>query len=150
MKIKYIKKILYVLIVFLLFISCKSPKLKKTPVENFVGAWELLGREMYNGIVIRIEKDINGDLKGSVIQKNDEKYVKMFVEVGDTWVSNIERLSNYEFKLTERKIAGGLFALYGQSTSQKYNVQFIDENTIGLGTGNTDPIESSVIYKRIE
>ncbi len=64
---------------------------------------------MFNGIKVKIEIDENNNLLGKVVQINNEKYVKMFVENGDTWVTKIKRSSNYELKLTEKKIASKLF-----------------------------------------
>jgi hypothetical protein len=129
--------------------SCDSSKLNETPIDNFVGEWVLQGRSIFEGIVVSIEKNADGNLSGKIISLNDNKYVKMFVENGDSWVSNISRSSNFEFKLTEKKIGSSLFALYGQSTSKGFKVQFIDENTIGLGEGSTDPLKSNIIYKRV-
>ena len=145
------RMIRYILtIVILVFVmSCDSSQLKETPIDNFVGEWVLQGRTIFEGIVVSIEKNEAGTLSGKVINLNDNKYVKMFVENGDNWVSNISRSSNFEFKLTEKKIGSSLFALYGQSTSKAFKVQFIDENTIGLGEGSFDPLKSSITYRRV-
>ncbi len=132
-----------------LLVSCKNEKFTKTSIDSFVGTWELQGRSMFNGIKVKIDIDNTNNLSGKVVALNNAKYVKMFVENGDTWVTKIKRSSNYEFKLTEKKIASKLFSIYGQSTSKEFNVQFIDKNTLGLGAGNTDPLESVIIYKRI-
>ncbi|MRT92210.1 hypothetical protein [Ancylomarina sp. 16SWW S1-10-2] len=129
--------------------SCNSSKLKETPIENFIGEWVLQGRSIFEGVVVSIEKNEEGNLSGKVISLNNNKYVKMFVENGDSWVSNISRSSNFEFKLTEKKIGSSLFALYGQQTSKDFKVQFIDENTIGLGEESSDPLKSSITYKRV-
>ena len=129
--------------------SCDTDKMKETPIENFIGTWKVEGRSMFKGIKIKIEKTDAGGLKGKVIELNDNKYVKMFSELNDIWVSKIKRSSNFEFKLTEKKIGSALFSLYGQSTSKEFKAQFIDKNTIGLTAGNSDPITSSIIYKRI-
>jgi hypothetical protein len=110
--------------------------------------WELHGREMFRGIEVDIVKNEKNELVGKVIKLNDDKYVNMFVTIGDSWVTKIARSSNYEFKLTEKKIAYKLFALYGQSTSKEFKVQFIDKNTIGLETGSSDPTKSTILYKR--
>ena len=134
----------------LLFFSCNSNKFNKTPIDSFIGTWELEGREMFNGIKIKIEESENGKLKGKVIKLNDNKYIKMFVEINDIWVTDISRSSNYRFKLTEKKIANSLFAMYGQKTIFEYKAEFIDNNTIGLGTRNSDLIESQIKYIRID
>ncbi len=133
-----------------LTLSCDSSGLKETPIDGFIGEWELQGRTVFNGIEVSIQQDSNGKLYGNVIKLNDNKYVKMFVEVGDSWVSEIRRSSNFEFKLIEKKIGSTLFALYGQSTSEKFDVQFIDNNTIGLGKGSSDPTVSTITYKRVD
>ena len=55
----------------------------------------------------------------------------MFVDSNAIWISGIKRTSNYQFKLTEKKIAKDLFSLYGLGTSNEFKAEFIDENTIG-------------------
>ena len=144
--------VLGIILLFGLFIStsCDTSKFQETPIENFEGIWQLEGRSIFDGIQIRIEKNSSGNLFGKVISINDNKYVKMFVEPNDIWVSGISRTSNYEFKLTEKKIGSALFSLYDLSTTNEYKVEFIDENTIGLGTGSSDPIGSSIKYVRVK
>lgn len=145
-------KIVGLLLIFmlgLLVTSCDTSKLHETPIDNFNGTWKLEGRTMFDGIKIQIEKNKNGNWVGKVVALNDNKYVKMFVGPNDTWFSGISRSSNYEFKLTEKKIGSALFSLYGLETTTEYKAQFIDNNTIGLATGNSDPSESSIKYVRI-
>lgn len=142
-------RILLITLIGIMTISCDSSKLKKTPIEDFEGQWELCGREMYNGIVVQIEKNEKNEFSGKVIQLNEDKYVKMFVNKGDLWITQIKRSSNYEFQITEKKIASQLFSLYGQKTTHEFNVQFIDKNTFGLESGTSDPTESTILYKRI-
>ncbi len=105
---------------------------------------------MFDGIKIEIQQTENGNLVGKLIELNSNKYVNMFATPGDTWVSSIERSSNYEFKLTEKKLASPLFSTYGLSTSNQYNVEFIDDDTIGLGSSSKSPVESSVKYIRVK
>ena len=139
------------LIVFglgLLMMSC-GDKLKEVPMDKFVGVWELKGREMFDGIQIKIENQ-GGKLTGKIYKLNENKLVKMFAENGQTWVSEITRSSNYQFRLTEKKLAKDLFSIYGLSTSQEFKIEFIDDNTIGLGTDNSDPQSATIIYKRVE
>ena len=141
---------LFILLIFLGMVSCSDlSKLEETPQSKFIGVWKLEGRKMFEGISIEIKENPKGELVGKVLSLNNEKYVQLFLEVGDTWVSGIERSSNYEFQLTEKKLAAPLFAMYGQSTSKTFRVQFIDENTIGLSTGNVNPATAKVNYKRI-
>jgi hypothetical protein len=142
-----LKAIAIILISFLAF-SCDSDLLHKTPITNFTGTWKLQGRSMFNGIKIQITEKKNGDLVGKVVELNDNKYVNLFVSVGDIWVTGISRSSNTEFVLTEKKIASSLFSLYGLDTTQDYQVKFIDTNTFGLGTGSADPRQSSIRYCR--
>ena len=139
-------------IIFCLFtlFSCDSNNFRETPMENFIGIWELEGRSMFNGIQVEISKSETGKYSGKVIRLNDNKYIRMFAEENDIWVSGIDRSSNFRFKLTERKIAAPLFAMYGQSSSKEFVVEFIDENSFGLASGGSDPLESSTIYRRVK
>jgi len=132
-----------------LFFSGCGEKLNEVPEDRFLGTWQLQGRGMFEGIKVRIEKQ-NEKLVGRVVQLNENKFVKMFADSNEMWVSRIQRSSNFEFRLTERKIARDLFSLYGLPTSQEFRVQFIDENTMGLASDNSDPLQSPVIYKRIQ
>jgi len=129
--------------------SCDTTKLKETPIDNFIGTWELQGREMFDGIKIKIHKTENGEFIGNVLEINNDKYVKMFVDSCDIWVVGIKRSSNFEFKLIEKKIANQLFSSYGLNIENEFKVQFIDENTLGLSAGNSKSTESSIIYKRV-
>ena len=143
-------RIIFILLLGISFYSCNSTKFEEKPIDDFIGLWEIQGREMFNGIEIRIEKNDSDKLIGRVTKLNDNKYIKMFVEINDIWVSEIKRSSNFEFKLIENKIGRDIFSLYGQETTKKFNVQFISSERIGLETGNTDPIKSKIIYKRID
>ena len=139
-------KTIMTLLAALLLFSC-SDESNKVSEDKFVGLWEIKGRSMLDGIQIKIDKE-NNTLVGRIIRLNDNKYVKLFADSNDIWVSDIKRTSNYEFKLTENKIAMDLFALYGQTTSQVFKVQFIDDNTIGLANENSDPKTTTNYYKR--
>lgn len=134
----------------LFFANCEMNSLKKVPEDKFVGVWELKGRSMLNGIKISITQNESGKLKGQIVELNNNKFVKLFVETGDIWVSNIKRASNAQFRLTEKKIGSQLFSLYGLDTKIEFKVEFIDDNTIGLGTGTADPEKSLVTYNRIK
>ena len=127
-----------------LFAGCAE----KVSDDTFVGTWELKGRSKFEGIRIKIEKHDDA-FTGRIVKLNGNKLVKMFADSSDVWVSGIQRVSDFEFKLTERKLAADLFSLYGQSTSQDFKAQFIDANTIGLATEGADPKNSSVLYKRV-
>ncbi|SHG87952.1 hypothetical protein SAMN04488109_2289 [Chryseolinea serpens] len=127
-----------------LFTGCTE----EVPDDAFVGTWELKGRTKFEGIRIKIEKHDDA-LTGRIVKLNNNKLVKMFADSSDVWVSGIQRVSKYEFKLTERKLAADLFSLYGQTTSQDFKVEFIDDNTVGLATEGADPKNSTVLYKRV-
>ncbi len=137
-----------VFVLGLSMIGCDE-RLKEIPMDRFVGVWELKGRSMFDGIQIKIENQ-DEKLVGKIFKLNDNKLVKMFAENGDTWVSEITRSSNYQFELTERKLAKDLFSIYGMSTSQEFKIEFIDENTIGLGTDNADPQIATITYTRVQ
>lgn len=131
----------------LLVFGC-TDKMTEVPLDNFVGLWELKGRSMFDGIQIRIENH-NAKLTGRIVRLNDNKLVRMFADTSDIWVSDITRSSNFQFRVTERKIARDLFSIYGLSTSQEFLTEFIDDNTIGLATDSSDPQKSTIIYKRV-
>ncbi|MEX2336221.1 MAG: hypothetical protein WD555_03005 [Fulvivirga sp.] len=137
----------------MIFVACTlincSGKYERVSMDRFIGTWELHGRKMFKGIQINIARE-KGKLVGKIQNLNENKYVQMLAVVGDTWVSGISRSSNYQFRLTEKKIGAELFSLYGLDTSNELRAEFIDDNTIGLATGSADPTESSVIYKRID
>jgi hypothetical protein len=140
--------ILYIFILVTIS-GCENNKFSEVPESDFIGKWELHGRSLFNGIQIEIT-EIENNFVGKVIKLNDEKIIKMFVEVGDIWVLDIKRNSNFEFTLTEKRIASQLFGLYGQSTTESFQVQFIDKNTIALAKEGKDPKNSKVFYKRID
>jgi hypothetical protein len=141
-------RVLSLLVIGLIATSC-GERLQEVPVDKFVGTWELAGRGMFEGIQIKIENQ-DEKMVGRIIKLNDKKVINMFADSNDVWVDNIRRTSNYEFRMTEKKVARELFAMYGISTSQEFKAQFIDDNTIGLATDNSDPIKSTVIYKRVK
>jgi hypothetical protein len=137
-------RFLAVFIVSLLLVACSQ----KVPEDKFVGIWEIKGRKMFEGIQINIEKK-NDILVGKIYRLNKNKFVKMFCDSNAVWISAIQRSSDNEFALTENKIGSELFSLNNLSTSQEFKVQFIDNNTFGLATDNSDPIKSTKIYKRV-
>lgn len=52
---------------------------------------------------------------------------------GDLFIKKIKRYSNKDFKLTEKKIAGPLFSIYGESTNKEMDVHFHHKDTIYIG-----------------
>ena len=141
------RRILTSLMIAIFSFGC-SDKMAEVPLDKFVGLWELKGRNMFEGIQIRIERK-NEKLTGRIVKLNDNKLIKMFADTGDVWVSDISRSSNFQFRVTERKIARDLFSVYGLSTSQEFRTEFIDDNTVGLGTDSSDPEKATIIYKRV-
>ncbi|MDA3912129.1 MAG: hypothetical protein PF448_12310 [Bacteroidales bacterium] len=154
MEINKLKSIFFpiwiLLLAGLLLTSCNESKLSKTPIDNFLGIWELKGRPMFDGIQLEIRKESDGNLTARVIKMNDNKYVRMFVETNNVWVTEISRISNFEFRLIEKRLGSELFSIYDLSSTSEYKVVFIDENTIALGVNGTDPHDSKIKYVRIE
>lgn len=146
---RFLQNILLLSFIFLLP-NCSLDGLKKVSDDKFVGVWELKGRSMLDGIKVSIERTENGGFVGNVLAINSNKYVNLFLEPGDVLVSTIKRSSNFQFRLTEKKIGAGLFSTYGLDTSKEFRIEFIDDNTIGLGSETLDPLKSTVFYKRIE
>jgi len=134
----------------LLLSSCNLDGMKKVSDDKFIGVWELKGRSMLDGIIVSIERTEGGSFVGKVLEINSNKYVNLFLEPGDILVSNIKRSSNFQFRLTEKKIGAGLFSTYGLDTSKEFKLEFIDDNTIGLSSGTSDPLKSKIFYKRIK
>lgn len=132
--------------IVLLFVSCSEQN--KISEYNFIGEWELQGRTMFEGMRVKIDT-ADKKFKGRITKLNDNKIVQMFLDSNDVWVSGIKRSSNFEFKLTEKKPAGDLFSQYGLSSSTEFKAEFINENTIGLASDNSNPKKSSFVYKRI-
>lgn len=130
-------KYFVLIITIIIFSSCDSSKLTETPDSQFVGTWKLVDRGMFENIEIEISKDKNGNFIGVVKKINDDKYVKMFMEVGDNLVTGIKRNSNFEFEISEKKIAAPLFSAYGQSTSTEFVATFENKNKILLGNNGT-------------
>ncbi len=124
----------------LLLVSCENSKISETPVSQFIGKWILSERGILEGIQIEIKKNKEGELYGEVIHLNDNKYVKLFMENGDKLITSIKRSSNFEFIVTEKKIASPLFSIYNQSTIVEYRVIFQDENKILLGKNGANGV----------
>jgi hypothetical protein len=139
----------FVLLVTVIVVSCNSSQFSKTPLNQFEGVWELKGRDMFKNIQIEIKLDKNGKIQSKIVKLNDNKYVSLFLAKGDEWVKNIRRTSNYEFVITEKKIAAPLFSQYGNSTSKDWNAVFKNENCIGISeTKNAG--SSKIEYCRVK
>ena len=128
-------------------LGCTSRTAVKSD-ELFIGKWELVGRSMLDGIQVQIQRE-EGKLVGRVVKRNNNKYVQLFLDSNAVLVSGITRSSDFQFKLTENKVAKELFSTYDLSGSQEFNVEFIDSKTIGLAKGNLNPQKSTVFYKKL-
>lgn len=128
------KGILFFLFVFLM-VGCGTKRVEK---DQFLGNWKVAGRGILDGIKFTIKKNEKGVLKGVITKLNDDKYVQLFVEPGDELVNGIERRSSYEFDLTEKRVAGKLFATYGQSSSSDLRATFKSNDTILLGKNGSE------------
>ncbi|MEX2483598.1 MAG: hypothetical protein WED10_03530 [Brumimicrobium sp.] len=140
---------LFILLIFFLISSCESGNFSKTPINQFEGTWELKGRDIFNKIQVKISIDENDKVFGEVVKLNDNKYVQLFLSKGDPWITSITRNSNYEFKLSEKKIAAPLFAQYENSTTKTWNVVFKNKNCFGISEGKS-PDKSSIEYCRVD
>jgi len=139
-----------IIITSLLITILYSCSYKMVSEDDFVGTWELNGRSMSDGVRVLIERDKEGKLKGRVVEKNDNKYVKMFVDSSDIWISKIKRSSNFQFRITEKRIARELFSHYKLGTSDEFKVEFINEDVFGLAKNNSDPLKSKILYSRVK
>ena len=126
------------LFIILIFTGCDTDKMSKTSDTQFLGDWKLSGRSMFEGIEVKITKDKNNVMKGTIIKLNDNKYIQIFMEVGDVLITGITRNSNFKFTVKEKKIAHRLFSAYGQSTTKEYIAQFESKNKILLGKEGSD------------
>lgn len=133
-----------------LFSSCDFITSEKVSTDDFIGVWSLEGRDMLQDVQVEIFKNEKGELKGKIVSINENKYVKLFVEEGDNWISNISRTSNNGFNITERKVGHQLFTLYGQETSKEYRAMFLNKNTLLLGGKNLKPANAKIKYIRVE
>lgn len=127
----------FTLILFVLS-ACDSSKTVETPVSHFIGKWKLVNRGMFDRIIVEITEDDEGNFSGNVVKLNDNKYVRLFMEVGYKLISNIKRNSNFEFVITEKKIAAPLFSAYGQSTSTDIIAVFDGKNKIVFNKNGID------------
>lgn len=128
--------------------SC-SYNSSKISENKFIGTWKLEGRAMYTDMLIKINRE-NNELIGRIFKKNTNKYVQLFADSNDVWISEIKRNSNFEFTIKESKIARELFGLYNQSTSQELKVQFLNDSIIGCAIKDENPLSSKVRYCRVK
>lgn len=132
------KYLLFVLSFIVLSSSCDTAKLSETPDSQFIGSWKLIDHGILENIEVEISKDSKGKLSGVVTKLNDNKYVQLFMEKGDVLISEIKRNSNYEFVISEKKIAAPLFSAYGQSTTSEFRANFDGKDNIVLGNNGLE------------
>ncbi len=142
------KGIQIALLFLTLFSLSSCEEFRKVPVEQLEGTWRLEGRPMFEGIEITINRD-RDQLKGKITQLNSNKYVRFFCELNTLWITSIERRSNYEFYISERKIGSDLFSIYGLETTTTYKAFFEDENTLVLTGRDSGSKKSRILYKRV-
>ena len=100
-------------------------------------------QENFFNETIEIKKNKDGNLQGTLDSLNNNKYVQFFMNKDDVFVSSIERRSNFEFILMEKKIGSELFGMYDVSTTSEYkNVRFHSPDTLYLS--------NSIYYLRIK
>lgn len=139
-------KYFFILLCLITFVSsCDSSKTTVTDEQQFEGKWKLSERGILDGIEIEIKKDSKGHYSGIIKKLNNNKYVKMFMEEGDIFLSGIKRNSNFEFVISEKKIAAPLFSAYGQSTTEEFVSVFAGKNKVLLGRNG-----SSGAYLRLK
>jgi hypothetical protein len=141
--------LIFISIASLLFTASGCTKINYVEEDQFIGVWKLSGRPYFEGIRIEITNE-SGQLKGQIVQLNDQKLINMFAENGDLWVSSIERSSNYEFNLVEMKLAAQLFSMYDIPATAFFKARFIHSDTIGLAKGSKDPLKSNIRYIRVQ
>lgn len=139
----------FLIIIALSFLSCDTNHLSKTSIDQFNGIWELKGRSLFNEIQIEIKIDKTGKVSSEVIKLNNNKYVELFLSEGDEWVKSIRRNSNFEFVITELKLAAPLFAIYGNSKTKEWNAVFKNKDCFGISE-NKNPEKSSIEYCRVK
>ena len=138
------KRLLGISLLMIAVSACNGGPFSETPMDRFEGTWELRGRKDFNGIRIKIDSKNGKKFKGRIVELNDNKMVRLFVDSNDVWISNIERLSNFEFELTEKKVAHDLFGMYDLPTKEIHTVQFVNDDRFELN-GDDD-----VYYQRVK
>jgi hypothetical protein len=136
--------ILITVICILFLFSCTD--YRRVEEDEFLGTWQLKGRKMFEGLQVRIIKD-NEDLKGYITAVPANKYARLFLDSGSVWVVDIERTSNFVFKIKEQKIANELFAIYGLETTSPFYATFSEEkDRINLFRDTQGSVQNSDVY----
>jgi hypothetical protein len=147
--IRFKHRYLYLLFLAVIFLSCSSDHFSKTPINQFEGLWELKGREIFNEMQVDIKIDKDGKISSKIVKLNKNKYVQLFLSEGDDWIKAIKRSSNFEFVITEKKLAAPLFSQYGNSTVKKWNVAFKGKDCFGISETKS-PEKSSMEFCRVK
>lgn len=137
-------------LIYLFLTGCDTSKFTETPDSKFIGKWKYESDNIYNNIILNIQKDKNNKFIGRVIQINKNKLVELFVDSNAILINDIKRNSNFEFSIQENRIAKELFSLYNLKSTNDYRAQFINDNLIGLGEGESDPLKSKIKLRRIK
>lgn len=142
-------KLIPLLLLSIILFACDTSKMSETPDSKFIGTFELKGRSMFDKMEITIKRE-NKNLIGRITKVNNNKFVKLFCDSNDVWISEIKRNSNFEFAITENKIGKALFSLYDLSTKNEYKCQFINKTDFALCGKSENPQNSELIYKKIK
>ena len=124
---------LFILAALVILISCEGTKYTKISESNFAGTWLLHSDNIFDSLEIELKEDPKKGFIGEVVRLNTNKYVQLFMESGDIFISNIERKSNFEFIFKIKKIAAPLFSSYGEKTTIEHTVTFEGEDKIMIG-----------------
>jgi len=140
-------KILICCISLFFFTSCF--KFKYVDENRFIGTWEVKGKSIYEGMKFKITKD-DSSLKGYIITPPKNKYA-YFIDSGDNWITSITRVSNYSFKITEKKIAQQLFSEYKLDSNSTFYAYFFGNDTISLSPKKLyAPKKTQTYYLRVK
>lgn len=131
----------------MIFYGCDSGSFHKVPENNFIGTWEIVGRQNLKGIQIEIKKNDKNELVGRVIKLNDNKLVNMFLDTNEVFIKSIIRKSNFQFELIEKKLGHDLFSIYGMDTDAKFIVVLNGDGFINFSENSED---NKVGYKKVE
>ena len=127
------KKNFLLLIVFTCILS--SCKYKYVEDNKFIGEWVFKGKKNLDGLQIIISNSNNGYV-GRITKLPNSPVFKSYLNINDIWITSIERTSNFEFKISEKKIASDLFSEYGMPSIRKYKAVFVSDNRIDLFEDN--------------
>jgi hypothetical protein len=142
---KYIKGIALLLFLLTAF-SCKFNYIDKS---DFEGTWELTGRPGVSGMLVEISQR-NDRYTGTIVRPPDAKELAGFLQEGSLWISSIQRNSNFQFIIVEKRPAETLMHQYDLPTVTEWHVEFIHKDTLGLSRGESDPQNSKIRYIRVK